>query len=148
VAGPFRECVLAIPRCPLDVTTKAFDSYVSRNVFAWLTHRCLQLLTITRVAPCFPNNRPEPLGAVDERVVEDQLCALVGELGLPPQLHLALQRFKVPLNPVNADRKRVNQIEALGVFGKHRGEVAANGQDDGYRANRKLASKGESGAPK
>ena len=63
-------------------------------------------------------------GAVDERVVEDQLCALVGELHFPPHLHLRLQWFKVPLNPVNADRKRVDQVEALGVLGQHRREHA------------------------
>ena len=66
-------------------------------------------------------------GAVDERVVEDQLCALVGDLRFPPQLHLALQWFKVPLNPVNTDRERVNQVEALGVFGQHRREITAEG---------------------
>jgi hypothetical protein len=32
-------------------------------------------------------------GSVDERVVEDQLCALVGDLGFPPQLQLTLQWF-------------------------------------------------------
>ena len=63
-------------------------------------------------------------GAVDERVVEDQLCALVGDLRLSPQLHLALQRLEVPLDPINADRERVNQVEALGVFGQHRREIA------------------------
>ncbi len=57
-------------------------------------------------------------GAVDERVVEDQFGALVGDLRLPLQLHLALQRLKVPLNPVNTDRERVDQVEALGVFGQ------------------------------
>jgi TonB family protein len=34
-------------------------------------------------------------GTVDKRVVEDQLCALVANLGVPPQLHLALQRLNV-----------------------------------------------------
>lgn len=61
-------------------------------------------------------------GAVDQRVVQDQLCALVGDLGLPLQLHLALQRLKVPLNPVKADGERVDQVEALGVFGQYRRE--------------------------
>jgi len=45
-------------------------------------------------------------------------------MGFPPQLHLTLQWFKVPLNPVNANRKRVDQVEALGVFGQHRREHA------------------------
>jgi hypothetical protein len=39
-------------------------------------------------------------------------------------LVLALQRLKVPLNPVNADRERADQVEALGVFGQHRRERA------------------------
>src|SRR5258708_29513706 len=55
-------------------------------------------------------------GAVDERIVEDQLCALVADLRLPPQLHLELQWLNVSLNPVNADSKRVDQVEAFGVF--------------------------------
>jgi hypothetical protein len=37
------------------------------------------------------------------------------------------QWFKVPLIAVNADRKRVDQVEALGVLGQHRGEVVAEG---------------------
>jgi hypothetical protein len=53
-------------------------------------------------------------------MVEDQLGAFVSDLGLSPQLHLTLQRFKVPLNPVNTDCKRVDQVEALRVFGQHR----------------------------
>jgi len=62
--------------------------------------------------------------ALDERGIEDQLRRLVGDLRLPPRLHLALHRFKVPLNPVHSDRERVNQIEALGVLGQHRREHA------------------------
>jgi len=46
----------------------------------------------------------------------------IGDLGLPPGVHLALQRFEVPLNPVHADRERVNQIEALGMLGQNRAE--------------------------
>jgi hypothetical protein len=37
---------------------------------------------------------------------------------------LTLQWFKVPLNPVNADRKRVDQVEALGMLGQDRREHA------------------------
>jgi len=59
-------------------------------------------------------------GAIDKRVVEDQLCALIGDLGLSPQLHLTLQRVKVPLNTVNTDRKRVDQVEALRMLGQNR----------------------------
>jgi hypothetical protein len=51
--------------------------------------------------------------AVDECRVEDQLRRVIGDLGLPPGLHLALQRFEVPLNPVHANRERVNQVEVL-----------------------------------
>ena len=60
--------------------------------------------------------------AVDERRVEDQLCRLVGDLRLPPRLNLALQWLEVSLNPVHADRERVNQVEALGVLGQDRRE--------------------------
>jgi len=69
-------------------------------------------------------------GAVDERVVKGQLCPLIADLGLPLQLHLALQRLKIPLNPVNADRKRVDQVEALSVFGQDRCERACNNVSD------------------
>ena len=41
--------------------------------------------------------------AVDERRVQDQLRRVIGDLGLPPGLHLALQRFEIPLNPVDTD---------------------------------------------
>jgi hypothetical protein len=64
--------------------------------------------------------------AVDERGVEDQPRRIVGDLGLPPQFNLALQRLEVPLNPVHADRERVNQIEALGVLGQDRREHPRN----------------------
>ena len=62
--------------------------------------------------------------AVDKGRIEDQLRRLVGDLRLPPRLHLALQRFEVPLNPVHSDRERVNQVEALGVLGQDRRERA------------------------
>ena len=58
--------------------------------------------------------------AIDERGIEDQLGLGVRDLRLWPALDLALQRLKVPLNPVNADRKRADQVEALGVLGQHR----------------------------
>jgi len=60
--------------------------------------------------------------AVDERRVGDQLRRVIGDLDLPPGLQLALQRFEVPLN--SADRERVNPVEALGMLGQHRHEVA------------------------
>jgi hypothetical protein len=60
--------------------------------------------------------------AVDEGRVEDQLRRVVGDLRLPRQFDLALQRFEVPLNPVHADRERINQVEALGVLGQDRSE--------------------------
>jgi len=66
------------------------------------------------------------VGAVDERIVKDQLCALVRDLHLPPRLDLALQRLEVPLNPVHADRECINQVEALGVLGQDRSEHACN----------------------
>jgi hypothetical protein len=62
--------------------------------------------------------------AVDECGVEDQLRCLIGDLRFPPQFDLALQRLEVPLNSVHANRERINEIEALGVLGKHRREHA------------------------
>jgi hypothetical protein len=61
--------------------------------------------------------------SVNERGVEDQLRGIVGDLR-PPQFDLALQRLEVPLNSVHANRERTNEIEALGVLGKHRREHA------------------------
>ena len=58
--------------------------------------------------------------AVNERGVEDQPRRIVGDLRLPPQFRLALQRLEVSLNSVHANRERINEIEALGVLGKHR----------------------------
>lgn len=62
--------------------------------------------------------------AVNERGVEHQPRRIVGDLRLPPQFNLALQRLEVPLNSVHADRERINEIEALGVLGKYRREIA------------------------
>jgi len=39
---------------------------------------------------------------------------------------LALQRLEVPLNPVYADRERINQVEALSVLGQDRREHAGD----------------------
>jgi hypothetical protein len=61
--------------------------------------------------------------AIDERGVKDQLRCLISDLRLPPCLNLALQRLKVPLNPVLANRERINEVEALGVLGQDRREV-------------------------
>jgi hypothetical protein len=62
--------------------------------------------------------------AVNERGVEDQLRPVVSDLRLPPQFNLVLQRLEVPLNPVHPNRERINEIEALGVFGQDRREIA------------------------
>jgi len=62
--------------------------------------------------------------AVNERGVEDQPRRIVGDLRLPPQFNLALQRLEVPLNSVHANRERINEIEALGVPGQDRREHA------------------------
>jgi hypothetical protein len=62
--------------------------------------------------------------AVDESCVEDQLRRVVGDLRLPPQFDLALQRLEVPLNSVHTNRERINQVEALGVLGQYRREHA------------------------
>ena len=55
----------------------------------------------------------------DECRVEDQLRPLVGDLRLPPQFNLALERLEVPLNPVHANLKGIQQVEALGMLGQH-----------------------------
>jgi hypothetical protein len=60
--------------------------------------------------------------AVDESCVEDQLRRVIGDLSPPPGLHLALQRLEVPLNPVHANRERINQVKTLGVLGQDRRE--------------------------
>lgn len=73
--------------------------------------------------------------AVDERRVEDQLCRVVGDLRLPPQFNLALQRLEVPLNPIHSDRERINEIEALCVFGEHRREHATSSHYDGMMSS-------------
>jgi hypothetical protein len=62
--------------------------------------------------------------AVDECDIEDQLCALIGELCLPPVFDLALHGFEVPPDPVHSEGKSVNQIEALTVVGQYRCERA------------------------
>ena len=41
-----------------------------------------------------------------------------------PQFNLPLEELEIPLNPVHSDRERIDQIEALGVFGQDRGERA------------------------
>lgn len=64
------------------------------------------------------------LGAVDERIVKDQFCALVRDLRLPPRLDLALHRLEVPLDSVHSYGKSINQIEALAVLGQDRREIA------------------------
>ena len=53
------------------------------------------------------------------------LLGLKVNLRLSPQFNLALQRFEVPLNPVHADGERINQVEALGMLGEDRREIAA-----------------------
>ena len=63
--------------------------------------------------------------AVDERRVQDQPCGIVGDLRLPPQFNLALQGLEIPLDSVHAYRERINQVEALGVLGQDRREIAA-----------------------
>jgi hypothetical protein len=60
--------------------------------------------------------------AINERRVEDQPRCIVADLRLPPQFNLALQRLEIPLDPVDSNRDRINQVETLGVFGKHRRE--------------------------
>ena len=46
--------------------------------------------------------------AVNKRRIEDQFRCVVSDLCFSPRLDLVLQRFEVPLNPVHADRERIN----------------------------------------
>ena len=62
--------------------------------------------------------------AIDERRVEDQPSRVIGDLRPSPQFNLPLERLEVPLNPVHSNRERIDQVETLGVFGKHRCEIA------------------------
>ena len=62
--------------------------------------------------------------SIDKCRVGDQLRLIVGDLRLPPQFDLALQGLEVPLNAVHANRERINDIEALGVLGQDRREIA------------------------
>ncbi len=70
--------------------------------------------------------------AVDERGVQDQPCGIVGDLGIPPQFNLALQELEIPLDSVHANRERINEVEALGMLGKDRREIAAEGHVGAY----------------
>lgn len=65
--------------------------------------------------------------AIDERRVEDQLRLVIGDLRLPPRLNLALERLNVPLIPVHAHSQRIDQSDALTVFGQN---VAERSCDD------------------
>src|SRR6202158_4066251 len=62
--------------------------------------------------------------AIDKSGIEDQLCPLVVDLGLAPFLHLASHWLKAPLNPLDADSKGVDQVEALCVLGQNGREHA------------------------
>ena len=62
--------------------------------------------------------------AIHKRRVEDQLRLGIADLSLAPALDLALHGLEVPLNPVHADRERINQVEALGVLGQDRSEYS------------------------
>jgi hypothetical protein len=46
----------------------------------------------------------------------------IANLGLAPALDLALHRLKIPLNAIDSDRKCIDKVEALGVFGQDRRE--------------------------
>ncbi len=91
-------------------------------------HRALRELRVFRleVQPVhFGQKTPGSVeGAVDERAVENQFCALVGDLSLPPQLRLALHRLDVPLDAVYSNGERIDQVEALTVLRQDRREIA------------------------
>ena len=52
----------------------------------------------------------------DKGTVKNQFRLLVGDLCLPPLLHLAPHRFEIPLDAIYANRERVDQVEILGVL--------------------------------
>jgi hypothetical protein len=54
--------------------------------------------------------------AINEGSINDQCRLGVGDLGQPPVLDLAPHRLEIPLDAVNANRERVDQVEALGVL--------------------------------
>ena len=62
---------------------------------------------------------------IHKRSVKDQLCSFVSDLRLTPLLHLPAHWFKASLNPINAHYKCVDEIEAFGVLGQDRRELAA-----------------------
>jgi hypothetical protein len=67
---------------------------------------------------------PDPLAVKLAKELPGQIQAMMPKIenGL---FNLTLQRLEVPLNPVNPDGERVNQVEALGVFGQHRPRTAS-----------------------
>jgi len=48
----------------------------------------------------------------------------IRDLGLAPRLDLPLHRLKVALDAVHSDRKRIDQVEAVGVLGQNGREHA------------------------
>jgi hypothetical protein len=62
--------------------------------------------------------------AIDKRGIEDQLGTLVGDSRTAPLLDLPVHRLEVPLEAVHANGKRINQVEALAVFGQDRRKYA------------------------
>ena len=56
---------------------------------------------------------------MDKGGVKDQLRLLVRDPCLPPVVDLAPHRLEIPLNAIYANRERVDQVEALGVFGEN-----------------------------
>ena len=64
---------------------------------------------------------------LDERAVDDQLRLNVGELGVPPSVHLLAHAVEIPLHLVDADGECVLQREVFGVLGQDRLEIAREG---------------------
>jgi len=78
--------------------------------------------------------------AVHKRGIEDQLRSFVSDLRLTPLLHLTTHRLEASLNPINAYRERVDQIEALGVLRQDGRELAAKRH---VRANEHTQARGQ-----
>ena len=62
--------------------------------------------------------------ALDERPVNNEFRLLIGDLAGTPGLDLLTERLEIPLNPVDTDRKRIDDREVLRVFRENRCENA------------------------
>ena len=64
---------------------------------------------------------------LDERPINHQLRLLVGDLTGSPGLNLLAERIEISLNPVHADRKRIDNREVLRMLRENRRELSLEG---------------------